>query len=424
VYTTDAEEPPPRLEPWVQWATVHSGLPFAAHGAFHLGDGRKIREKCLATVLSDAGVRVGVFGSMNTNYTALNGYFIPDPWDLDGRPQPHWLRPFFDTVSQQVQNSSKAGGLSKMQLARFGAFMVRHGLRKSTIASIIRQLLSERADLAVAWRRASLLELIQYDLFRYLDRRFQPQFSTFFCNSTAHYQHYYWRNMHPKIFVVPPEGDAHPSLQTAIEYGYQQMDGLVGQFMKDYPNTTLILCTALSQQPWTETTKCTYRPVDFSTLLRVAGLTAETIMVKPVMAEEFHLVFASASAARQGQEALASLKVNEKPLLRLENRGHTLFGGCAITDPLAMRAHIVGFDGQPHQFSDMFHMVHSMRSGRHHPDGVLWIRDGRHQQVLAKASLVDIAPTILERFNVPLPSHMKGSPLRAGHQVAELICSA
>ena len=28
VYTTDAEEQPPNLEPWIQWVTVHTGQPY------------------------------------------------------------------------------------------------------------------------------------------------------------------------------------------------------------------------------------------------------------------------------------------------------------------------------------------------------------------------------------------------------------
>jgi hypothetical protein len=74
VYTTDAEEEEPNLEPWIQWPTVHSGMPFREHGIFHLGDGRKLDQKCIAEVLSDAGVPVGVCGSMNLNYGMLNGY--------------------------------------------------------------------------------------------------------------------------------------------------------------------------------------------------------------------------------------------------------------------------------------------------------------------------------------------------------------
>ena len=53
VFTTDAGEDAPNLEPWIQWPTVHSGLPFADHGVFHLGDGKKLACKCIAEVLSE-----------------------------------------------------------------------------------------------------------------------------------------------------------------------------------------------------------------------------------------------------------------------------------------------------------------------------------------------------------------------------------
>ena len=95
-YVTDAKLEPPNLEPWIQWVTVHSGMEFEEHNVFHLGEGRKLTEKCLAEVLSDAGVRVGVLGSMNLNYTSLNGYYIPDPWDKVGVARPDWLAPFYD----------------------------------------------------------------------------------------------------------------------------------------------------------------------------------------------------------------------------------------------------------------------------------------------------------------------------------------
>ncbi len=61
VYITDAQEQPPNLEPWIQWPTVHSGLTYEEHGVFDLGDGRNEQRKYVAEVLSDAGLRVGVF---------------------------------------------------------------------------------------------------------------------------------------------------------------------------------------------------------------------------------------------------------------------------------------------------------------------------------------------------------------------------
>ena len=89
-------------------------------------------------------------------------------------------------------------------MAALGWFMLRNGLTIQTGRAIARQLVSERHDPGLKWRRASLLDHIQYDLFRRLNRRHDVRFATFFCNSTAHYQHYYWRNMEPERFEIGP----------------------------------------------------------------------------------------------------------------------------------------------------------------------------------------------------------------------------
>jgi len=104
VYTTDAQEQPPNLEPWIQWVTVHSGLPFRQHGVFHLGDGHKLRQKCIWDVLSDCKFRVAVCGSMNVRYDLpVNGYILPDPWTFGVAPYPSALLPYYRFIQLNVQ---------------------------------------------------------------------------------------------------------------------------------------------------------------------------------------------------------------------------------------------------------------------------------------------------------------------------------
>jgi predicted AlkP superfamily phosphohydrolase/phosphomutase len=56
-------------------------------------------------------------------------------------------------------------------------------------------------------------------------------------------------------------------------------------------------------------------------------------------------------------------------------------------------------------------MIHTMRSGRHHPDGALWVRNGRHEVVPGRVPLTDIAPTVLAHYGIDQPDHMEGRPL-------------
>jgi bisphosphoglycerate-independent phosphoglycerate mutase (AlkP superfamily) len=52
-----------------------------------------------------------------------------------------------------------------------------------------------------------------------------------------------------------------------------------------------------------------------------------------------------------------------------------------------------------------------MRSGKHHPDGALWIRTGTHRVVEEKVALERVAPTVLAQFGIEIPDYMKGEPL-------------
>jgi hypothetical protein len=219
--------------------------------------------------------------------------------------------------------------------------------------------------------------------------------------------------MQPEMFTIPPRDDEHGSLAGAIQHGYQSMDRLIRRALADYPDATIVLCTALSQRPWTDTTKCTFRPRSFESLFAFAQLDARSVTVKPVMAEQFHLVFASPDARQRAESALQDLFLENRPLMTVRRESEdALFCGCDIIDSrLADRIVTRRRDGTQAPFGELFYMIHSMRSGHHDPRGLLWIGNGRHEVVAEPVSLADIAPTILKAFDVPKPAHMRGEAL-------------
>jgi hypothetical protein len=411
IFTTDASHDLPKLNPWVQWVSVHSGMNYQAHQISTLGEGDNLQSACVAKVLSDADIPVGVFGSMNTNYHGLAGYMVPDPWRKAAHAEPSDLATYYDFVSNQVKEYSKGESNSLFDAVKFLWFLISHGLRPSTVVKIAKQLIAEFRHSELSWRRASLLDHIQYDLFRHLNKSHQVGFATFFSNSVAHFQHYYWRHMAPDQFNVPAADDEHPSLASAIIYGYQNQDALLGRIMADYPGSTLILCTALSQEPW-DSDKVTYRPKDFGSLLQFVAIGPDTVTVEPVMAEEFSCVFASDSEAAAAKEHFEDLQVNGDGLFKIEQKDNELFMGCAVICSGAESLTIVrSSDGATIQFSELFYQLHTTRSGKHSADGVLWIRTGQHEVVADKVSLTSIAPTILAEFGVRSPEGMNGVPL-------------
>lgn len=421
VFTTKTDARPPHLEPWVQWPTVHLGVSHETHGLLRLGASpydtdvaAEAVKAPVAKVASEAGLRVGVFGSMNVPYQELNGFYMPDPWNAGAKANPTSLAPFQHTVGSMVRDSSSTEGVAGggAGLAAFGSFLLRHGLTRATALMLVKQLAAERRDNGVRWRRASVLDWIQYDVFRNLATRGATDYGTFFSNSTAHYQHYFWRNMNPEGFDLAPSPEDHPSYADAIAFGYRSMDRILGRMLHDFPDAVLVLCTALSQQPWIDATKQTFRPISWPVLLELVGYSEQDVRIEPVMAEEFVATFADESAAADAKERFAKLKVDGTPLMKFSREGSSLVGGCAIYHAGVLDGRVEGaIDGSQPRLRDVFRPIHTVRSGRHSNEGALWFRTGHHVVHEGTVSLEDVAPTVLSLLGVDSPGHMTGQSL-------------
>ena len=115
VFTTDATEDARDdkwlLNPWVQWVTVHTGVNAAVHGIKKLGEAAKLRQKGLTELVTDAGLRVLICGSMNVRYdTRVNGCVVPDPWTTGAEPHPTELIPYYRFIQKTVQDHTSASG--------------------------------------------------------------------------------------------------------------------------------------------------------------------------------------------------------------------------------------------------------------------------------------------------------------------------
>lgn len=420
VYITDAEEAQDKLNPWIQWVTVHSGLSFAEHGVFRLGEGQNLTRKCIWDLASDAGLPVWVCGSMNPRFDVpLNGYLLPDPWTTTVAPYPEELLPYFRFVQRNVQeHTNDHVPLTPAEYAGFVSFMVTRGLSFGTVGAIAHQLLRERVA-GSRWKRAVLLDKLQWDVFRYYYRKLRPGLATFFLNSTAHLQHKYWRNMEPEHFRIRPDSAEQAEYESAILFGYQQMDALLGRFMAlASRDATLMLCTALSQQPCLiyedQGGKTFYRPRDFARVLEFAGVTTP-YRVAPVMSEQFHVLFDTEEDAQRAESRLRALRVDDKPAMFVSRKGAGVFSGCQIFRPIAKDAALRGDPRTATAFFDLFYQADGLKSGMHHPDGFLWIRTPQRQHTVAleKVPLRSVAPTVLDSLQVPAPAYMTAPSLVA-----------
>lgn len=407
VFVSDASDEI-SLEPWVQWPSLHTGIQDREHGIEHLGEAHKVAGRGIARVAAEAGLKVGVFGSMNMDYGPLDGFVVPDPWNPDSAPYPKSLSGFTNFVASAVQENS-VDKLDKRAALPFLAFVATHGLTFSTGLRALRQLIQERRDPGLTWRRSLVLDAISYDVFRKLVRHHDVDYATFFSNSTAHFQHYYWRNFRPEEFEISSPPDDHPSLAGAVLEGYRNHDRLLGRFLSDFSTDRLVLVTGLSQESW-DTTMCTYRPRDFGRLMSLIGIDDSQVVVEPVMAERFFLSFPSEQSAQDAARHLMACKLGGQPLFYVEQTEPLrLKTGCAINEWSAADMAISLPSGDVFQLDELFSRVHSLRSGRHNPDGCFWIQSDAPRRHAEKIPVTAIAPTILRALGIDSPEYMKES---------------
>jgi len=417
VFVTDAAEHQDLLDPWIQWVTIHSGLSYAEHGVAHLNEGDKLTEPRVWDIVSRAGLKVWICGSMNVGFKhPIDGWILPDPWS-SGDAYPRELNDFYHFVRRQVQeHSNESAPLRMSDALRFLFFLVSHGLSAGTVAAIVKQILAERSS-DCRWKRAVLLDRMQWDLFCYHFRREGPAFSTFFLNSTAHFQHCYWRNLEPERFTIQPRDADQGRHKDSILFGYQEMDRIVGEALDlASGDTVLVMATGLSQQPYVSAEetggKQAYRPHDIAKVPEIFGL-GGVREVTPVMAEQFFIHHESEADARRSFALLKDVRTNGTRVFEegcIELRGPEVFLGCSIRSELPEDSMLDLPGGRRARFFDVFYLIKdSMKSGMHHPDGMLWIHmpDRQHSEAKEKILLTSVAPTLLTLLDLPVPASMQ-----------------
>jgi len=413
VYVTEADElKAPNLEPWIQWYSLHTGLPYRVHQVFHLTDGPRAGHLDIWHALQNHGRKVWNCSSMNAGQlTGQNALFLPDPWCGSQETNPNDLAPFARFVAHQVQEySNKENIASRHLIMEFGRFMLVHGLSFDTIFATTSQLLRDiLSGGKTSWQRATILDKLLFDVFKYYYLHEQPDFSTFFINSTAHLQHCYWRHMSPDEFSVMPAAEERDRYANAILFGYQQMDKIVGRFIKlAGKDATLVLATALSQQPFLKYEAIGgqhfYRPRNVANFLEAFGLRPNQI--EPVMTHQYLLRFGSAAEASAVREVLSRVTLNGQQIFGFDAAdAGSLYVGCQIRTSVDRSASMqLGGNLPSAPFFEHFYQIEGSKSGCHHPDGCLWIRRGEHREHAEKVSILDVFPTILEYFDIPAQS--------------------
>ena len=415
VFVTESDEPQaPYLEPWIQWYSMHTGMSFREHGVYHLSDGPNARFKDIWHLLLEHGKSVVNCSSMNApSFSAPGSFFLPDPWCLSQSPFPEELSAFHGFISRRVREYTAEDRPQMGEAFSFLWFMATHGMSLRTVREIAGQLLLERRNPRASWRRAPLMDRLLSDVFRHYYRKLAPDFASFFLNSTAHYQHAYWRHMEPDAFGHRPDPADLDEYGNAVLFGYQQMDRLLADFFAlEASGAMLVLATALSQQPYLkheqEGGQHFYHPKDLAGLLRSLGL--HWLDLNPVMAHQYLIRFDSEQEKERARRIMQAVTCNGEPVFGFEETlPCALFFGNAIMTAVPADALVQLPDGdgmRSARYGELFSAVQETKSGYHHPDGVLWFKTGTHRRHADKASILDVLPTLLSQLQVSAPADL------------------
>ena len=411
VFTSLADAEAPNLEPWIQWYSMHTGLSFDQHGVFRLTDGPEKDYKDVWGILNQNGVTASSCSSMNVNgFDYPGAFYVPDPWCKTEKPTPQELNVFHSFIAENVQEYSNQDKGNKLgRAANFVYFLIRKGLSIKTISKILFTLMEEKLISKDAyWKRVFILDWMVFDVYRHYLKKTKPAFSTLFLNSTAHLQHSYWRYMEPEKFHVQPNDNKYPIFKDAIFNGYQNMDMIIkhlldleksGEFM-------LALSSALSQQPFLRYEEKGgqhfYRPRKVEKLLSDLNINTEKCL--PVMTHQYMLKFKDAKDYDHAFETLSKVKLEDKNVFMLQKHDkRSLYIGCQISTELPQDTMLeIGGNKRKVPFFDVFYKIDEIKSGCHHPDGVLWFKTGQFKEHKDKVSILNVLPTLTKYYGVPL----------------------
>jgi hypothetical protein len=406
VHVTWADDPD--LEPWVQWVTLHTGRPQDVHGAKELDEGYRIDLPRVWDMLGDQGYRSLVFGSMNSRAFSDKVFLVPDPWSARVKPTEAAYKAFHDFIAFNVTEHTNARAKpSKAMVMGFVRFMVARGLSLSTVMAAVRQIIEEKTQSRdLHWRRAIILDLLMWDVFEKEYRKQQPDFATYFANSTAFLQHRYWRHMDPDAYQVKPSEADMKSYGSAIEDSYRHMDKLVGRAMKLVgPNGRIVFVTALSQEANLRYEhiggKFVYRPHSFEDLNRFIGGPTD-VAFEPVMTHQAWASFKSKQEADAFELAInENILANGASVIEYRRTDDRVLFWCRFISTVDADMDVLNpKTGRRMAFSALFASLGQVNNSRHNRSGCFWIQrdDAKGVKHADRLPLTEISQMLLDLF--------------------------
>jgi len=316
---TESEKEYKLLEPWIQWVTIQTGLTYAEHQVYRLGD--ITERKDLPQIweeLEEKGVSVGAISPFNADNRLKNPkFFVPDPWTKTPASGSWLVRKLSDAVQQTVNDNAQ----SKLSITSIFSLLVGFLVFVSPFKWF--DYINLGLQIKKSGTKAIILDKLLGDIFIKLWKKNKPTFSSLFLNTGAHLQHHYLFNSkayngkfeNPEWYC--PKGHD-PLEKILIEY-----DNILGRLLK--LNTKIIIATGLHQKPHKHLTFY-WRLKKHEAFIRKIGI-QNYKEILPRMSRDMLINFDNDQDALQAEKILSSYtsRKDQMEIFTIDNRGKSLF---------------------------------------------------------------------------------------------------
>ena len=316
--TTTSENSYDLLEPWIQWASVHTGKTFLEHNLFRLGDVESSSQKQIFEHIESKGFSVGAVSPMNaTNNLKKPAFFIPDPWTKTQPDENLISKMTHDFLSQSVNDNAKGKITFKSLIYIIATIFI-----SIKVTDQWRLFIYALSCIKYKYRKALFLDKVLFKIFFYLYKKKKPDFSSVFLNGGAHVQHHYFFNSGLFLDKKNPSWYLESKLDPIFDM-LEAYNEIIEDLMNE-KNTEIIIATGLSQKPY-DRSKFYYRLKNHKKFLKALDIKFDNVF--PRMTRDFLITFNNHSEASDCFDKLNSLLVNEKTKLfnELDLKDKTLF---------------------------------------------------------------------------------------------------
>lgn len=376
-FRTRSETEYARLEPWIQWTSVHTGKNYNEHKVFRLGDIKKFPGILIFETIEKMGYSVGAVSPMNADMRMSKpDFFIPDPWTDSRTDGSFWSSKIHDVLKQVVNDNSEGKITLKSKFLLILA-LLKFAKTKNYIEYFC---LAFEAFKGKRWNKALFLDLFICDMFISLTLKNQTDFSTLFLNSFAHLQHHYFYNsefyegnrINPKEHISQ---DYDPMRDGALFFNNRIKDLLTSLEGYDF-----LIATGLSQVPY-KGEKYYYRLKNHSDFLELLKL--DYIKVNKRMTRDFEITFQSNTFRNDTLKVLKKIKINNISVFQdIEIRDKSLFVTLSYSKKISKSDY---FEVDGNKIFIIDHVVSvAFKNGEHCSIGYAFLSQGINNGVIEK----------------------------------------